>query len=218
MTIKAIFFDFDDTLGNRELYANNCYRAIIRDNAQIDDPVLFEAIIQDCMMWDEKGNIDKNHVKINLKEHYGIDLPYEDINAYWNSVLWQYCVPFEDSESTLEYLAGKYKIGLITNGPSEGQRKKLEHAGLARFFDPATIVVSGDYGFHKPDKRLFLIACEKLGVKPEEAVYVGDIFAKDVLGSSHAGMQPVWIWNQGERKCDMDIIIIHKIGELKQYF
>lgn len=220
MAIKAIFFDFDDTIGYREAYAYDCYRRIISEQAPHlkEDPFEFEAVVQDCMLWDEKGNIDKTHVKNMLKETYGIKLPYEDLNAYWDQILWEHCVPYEDSERTLETLSKRYKLGLITNGPSVGQRNKLRNSGLSRFFDPEQIVVSGDYPFKKPDPRLFIAGCEKLGVLPEESVYVGDIYGRDILGAHRAGLTPVWMWNWGVRKCGTDIIIIHKISDLLNYF
>ena len=77
------------------------------------------------------------------------------------------------------------------------------------------VFISGDFGIKKPDPRLFLKACELAGAKPEECVYVGDIFYRDVLGSWRAGMKPVWIINQ-ERKCTMDIPVIHHISDLKK--
>jgi putative hydrolase of the HAD superfamily len=219
MTIKAIFFDFDDTLGYREMYAYDCYRRIIMENApHLTDPFELEAVVQNCMLWDEKGNVDKTHVKDMLRKTHGIELPYEDLNKYWDQILWEHCVPYEDSERTLTELAKRYKLGLITNGPSDGQRNKLAHSGLSRFFNPEEIVVSGDYPFSKPDPRIFWAGCEKLGVKPEEAVYVGDIYGRDILGAHRAGMTPVWIWNWGNRKCATDILVIHHISELLDHF
>lgn len=215
---KAIFFDFDDTLGNREQYAYDCYRGILKSNTNIEDDLLFEAIVQDCMLWDEKGNCNKRHIKEMLKLNYDIDLPYEDFNTYWDSQLWKYTVPQPDAAETLTELSKRYQLGIITNGPSEGQRNKLKVSGLESFFQLDTIIVSGDYGYHKPDKRLFLAACDKLKVAPEESVYVGDIFARDVLGSASAGMKPVWIWTQGERKCSIEVLTIHKLKDLLNYF
>ena len=219
MPVKAIFFDFDDTLGWREGYAYDCYKRIIQEQAPwIEDPFEREAVVQDCMLWDEKGNIDKTHVKEMLRKTYGIELACEDLNVYWDQILWEHCVPYSDAEKTLEELSKRYKLGLVTNGPSDGQRNKLRQSGLGRFFDPDQIVVSGDYPFRKPDPRLFWAACEKLGVLPEESVYVGDIYGRDILGAHRAGMTPVWIWNWGERKCGTDILIIHRISELLNYF
>ena len=211
---KAIFFDFDDTLGNREAYAYDCYRAILEENTSIEDPVEFEAVLQDCMLWDEQGNIDKNHVKNMLAKEYGIMLPYEDFNQYWDSRLWTFCRAFDDAEYTLEQLQKHYKLGLITNGPSDGQRNKLRQSGLERFFDLDSIIVSGDYGYKKPDPRLFQQACRNLQVETYESIYVGDIYARDVLGAYRAGMCPIWICTHGPRACGTDIVIIHRISDL----
>ena len=218
MTLKAILFDFDDTLGNRDAYAYDCYRAIIEANTDIQDPLYLEAIVQNCMVWDQHGDVNKQYIREMLQSTYGISLPYEDFNTYWDSVLWQYCVPYQDSEQTLEELSRRYTLGIITNGPSDGQRKKLERSGLGRFFTEDRITVSGDYPFKKPDPRLFQEGCRKLGVRPEEAVYVGDLFYRDVLGSANAGMTPVWIWYNGDRKHHYDCITISKISELTNYF
>lgn len=212
--IRAVFFDFDDTLGNREIYAYRCYRDILKERTDIADPVEFEAVLQHVMIWDQHGDVNKSYVADMLKKTYGIDVAEEDFNTYWDSVLWKYAVPFEGAADTLAYLQKKYMLGVITNGPSEGQRKKLEQSGLMRFFDPEHIIVSGDYGIKKPDPRLFLAACRKLDVKPEESVFVGDIFARDVLGACRAGMKPVWIWKE-DRCCTADVTRISRIEELK---
>ena len=216
--IKAIFFDFDDTLGNREVYAYNCYRAILKENTDIDDPVLFETIVQDCMLWDEKGNVNKKYVKDMLKKAWNIELPFDDFNTYWDSRLWEFAELLPDARETLEELKKKYKIGIITNGPAEGQRKKLQTAGIWDLFDEDLIIVSGDWPFAKPDVRLFHKACERAGVLPEEAVHVGDLFSRDVIGAYNAGMTPVWIWTQGVRKNETDVITIHFLKELLRLF
>lgn len=214
MNYKAVFFDFDGTLGNRDVYAYNCYKAALSMYSGIDDPVYFEAVLQDMMIWDEQGNLNKREVYDKLHRKYGITFPLKDFNDYWEENLWKYTVAMDDAVPTLEALQTKYKLGIITNGNSVGQRKKVEISGLKQFFPDDAVIVSGDYGYHKPDVRLFQDACRKLKVKPEESVYVGDIFANDVLGSWRAGMKPVWIWTQGKRLCSADITVIHSLSEL----
>ena len=216
--IEAIFFDFDDTLGNREVYAYNCYRAIIQEHTSITDPVELEAVLQDCMIWDQKGNCNKGYVRDKLRNEWNIDLPYEDFNSYWDSRLWEFTELLPDAREVLEELKTRYKIGIITNGPSMGQKRKLQKAGLWDLFGEEHIIVSGDYPFAKPDPRLFQEACRRLNVQPEHAVHVGDIFAKDVVGAYRAGMTPVWIWTQGERRNHSGVITIHFLKELTNLF
>ena len=50
--------------------------------------------------------------------------------------------------------------------------------GLTDFFDP--IVISGDHGFRKPDRRLFQMALDGVGVPAEQALYVGNDMYRDV--------------------------------------
>ncbi len=66
-----------------------------------------------------------------------------------------------------------------------------EMLGLNQFFDH--IVLSTQYGFRKPDPRLFTIACSLLDVEPAQAVYVGDDLRKDVKGAQKAGMMAVLV-------------------------
>ena len=71
------------------------------------------------------------------------------------------------------------------------QNKKLDTAGIRGLFD--VVAVSGDYGIHKPDRRLFDLAAQKLGVPNESCVFVGDHPVNDIKGALGADMQAVWM-------------------------
>lgn len=215
---KVIFFDFDDTLGNREVYAYQTYRRTLKDYVHIEDEVELETILQDIMIWDEHGGGKKDEILSKLQKKYNITFPFENFLEYWNQEQWKSSVPYPDTVETLEYLKQKYQLGVITNGDSMGQRKKIKHAGLAVYFDESNTIVSGDYSFAKPDIRIFQTAARKLNVEEKQCVYVGDIFSNDILGAYKAGMTPVWIWTHGYRLCEANILRIAKISDLKQIF
>lgn len=63
----------------------------------------------------------------------------------------------------------------------------LDALGLTRHLD--AVVVSGLEGVEKPDPRAFWRACHRLGVRPHEALHVGDDPAADVAGALAAGLQ-----------------------------
>lgn len=212
--IKAIFFDFDDTLGYREEYAYDTFYSLFKSCLKIGDEVELEAILQDCMIWEEQGNIYKKHIVDMLKEKYNIQLPFDDFEKWWNEEQWKATLPFPDTIQTLEKLKDKYLLAIITNGDSIAQRKKIEHAGIMQYFDENHIFVSGDFLYKKPDKRIFEYAMQQLNVRPEESVFVGDIFSNDVIGAYHAKMHPIWIWTHGNRKCHANITRIQKISDL----
>ncbi len=64
--------------------------------------------------------------------------------------------------------------------------EQLERIGLARYF--SAIVTSADAGYPKPDPQLFRIALERLAVRPERALHVGD-GEEDELGAAAAGLR-----------------------------
>jgi len=87
-----------------------------------------------------------------------------------------------------------YRIGMIANGDSAGCRNIIEATDLKDCFD--AIVISEEAGIEKPDKRIFEVALAKLGVKPENAVMVGNRIDADILGANSFGMKSVWFrWN-----------------------
>ena len=63
-------------------------------------------------------------------------------------------------------------------------RGELHQVGLLDYFDP--IVVSGDHGYRKPDRRLFQLALDGMGVAAEDAVHVGNDMYRDIFGAREA--------------------------------
>jgi putative hydrolase of the HAD superfamily len=91
----------------------------------------------------------------------------------------------------LDAVTARHRVGLITNGPSDIQRLKLEQAGLTGRF--GWEVISGELGTGKPQPSVFLGLLEGLGADPSASVMVGDSWERDVLGALGAGMGAVWI-------------------------
>ncbi len=87
----------------------------------------------------------------------------------------------------------KYKIGLLTNGPSDFQRVILEHLDLSKYFD--VIVVSGDedVGIRKPNLDVFRIMATKMQLPPESLFMVGDTKEKEILPALELGWGALWI-------------------------
>jgi putative hydrolase of the HAD superfamily len=54
-------------------------------------------------------------------------------------------------------------------------------------------VISAEAGVRKPSEGIFRLALEKAGVRPEEAVHVGDLPEEDGEGARRAGLRPVLI-------------------------
>lgn len=97
----------------------------------------------------------------------------------------------EGADVLVRGLHGRYRLGLLTNGPSDIQRHKLRAAGLADCFD--AVVVSGEVGAGKPAAAVFELVLDRLGVLPTAAVMVGDSWERDVRGATAAGLAAVWV-------------------------
>lgn len=103
----------------------------------------------------------------------------------------QMLTPRHDTIETLTRLkkAG-YKIGLISDCTLEVPRFWPE-TPLAEQIDAA--IFSCSVGLKKPDPRIYLLACEQLGVLPERCLYMGDGGSRELTGAKAVGMYPVLI-------------------------
>lgn len=94
--------------------------------------------------------------------------------------------PFDDVLPGLNTMRTRVMLGSISNGVAD-----LDAIGLAHFFQ--TSIAAYHFGRAKPDRSIFLAACNTLGVAPHEAVYVGDDPLLDVVGAQRAGLRAVWM-------------------------
>ena len=121
---------------------------------------------------------------------------FEVFAAFLLGMFRRISVPFPETKPMLETLRKNgYKLGLITNGSSETQRAKLRNLDLENSFDQ--VVITGEFGEHKPSPAPFTAAARWLGAKPEELLYVGDNPLNDVEASRNAGYIPVWVRTTG---------------------
>ena len=214
--IKAVIFDFDNTLGDRFRYSYDTYRHLLTTYlSDIDEnSILFEAMLQDLVIYDQYGTVsDKNYILEQFERKYKRHIPIDNFGKWWVDNQYKFTVLFPDTAETVKALSKKYKLGVITNGYHDAQWGKLNKSGLLEYFDHC--IVSGDVGIHKPDPRIFTMMAEKLELDPSECVYVGDIFSSDVLGASQAGMVPIWIWpSETSKPSDYKVIRISKLSDL----
>jgi len=101
----------------------------------------------------------------------------------------------EDVRRTLPLLkqAG-YILGVISNRDQPFQQLLHEH-GIGEYFDFS--LAAGEVQVWKPDPGLFVHALGRVGLTPADAIYVGDNYYADVVGSRRAGLKPVLYDPQG---------------------
>jgi HAD superfamily hydrolase (TIGR01549 family) len=92
------------------------------------------------------------------------------------------------TREALQRIGGEYAIAVISN--ADGRIAQLLAAcGLADCF--RTITDSGIVGHEKPHPAIFKTALASLGARPEESLYVGDVYSVDYRGATRAGMEAV---------------------------
>lgn len=104
-------------------------------------------------------------------------------------------------ETLAELLDTGYRLAVISNadGRVEGV---LERTGLRPYFE--FVVDSHVVEVEKPDPRIFRLALERMGVAPEESLYVGDLYPVDVLGARKAGLRAVLLDPHGREPDEPD--------------
>lgn len=190
--IKAVFFDFDDTLQSRK----GAYRLYCED--------FLTKYFPDISDEERLRKLDE------MEEH--VDGGYKDREVYFPELIelwsWESHPPMQELFDSFNYDFGKhvvmldgavdvlkqikargYIIAAVTNGVSSLQNIKLDTAGIRDLFD--AVVVSGDIGIYKPDRRIFEEAARRVGVLPEEVVFVGDHPVNDIKGALGAGMKAI---------------------------
>jgi putative hydrolase of the HAD superfamily len=105
---------------------------------------------------------------------------------------------YNDVWKVLEQLKKRFPIALVSDAQACFSIAEMKVMGIHDFFD--FIVISGDYGYRKPDPRLFLTALDGLGLRPEETIYVGNDMFRDMFGAKQLGIKTIFFQsNQGEQ-------------------
>ncbi|HEY3231770.1 MAG TPA: HAD family hydrolase [Roseiflexaceae bacterium] len=99
-----------------------------------------------------------------------------------------------DAAETLAALREQgYRVGMISNTiwPAELHIEDLAELGILPYLEHMDF--SGELGFWKPNSQIFHHTLSKLGVAPEEAVFVGDSPHDDIVGAQGVGMRAIWM-------------------------
>ncbi len=118
-------------------------------------------------------------------------------------------------DETLRQLPSKYHLAIISDGQSAYAVPELNAVGLFGSFDP--VIISGDFGYRKPDPRLFKSALTLMQMEPSEVLFVCNDIYRDVYGAQRIGIKTVFFRsNQGqqEKKDVQPDYIIYNFPEL----
>jgi YjjG family noncanonical pyrimidine nucleotidase len=195
---KAVIFDLDNTLLNFSTSETESMKRTCDDHKLFVDNVvewnLFWGAFSEHNFRHWMSFVNGGEVKtmgevlrfsfrdsLNLEELFHSDLS----DTYWN----YFCNTcfFEDgAEQLLSIFKDKYPLGIITNGISESQRKRLRAGNIDELFK--SIVISDEVGIRKPKKEIFEIALSDFKLSNKEVLFVGDSLQDDYHGAMNSGI------------------------------
>ncbi|MNH84987.1 Phosphoglycolate phosphatase [compost metagenome] len=173
MEIKAVLFDLDGTLLDRD----TSLVLFVRD--QYDRYPHFQTVEKDVFVQlflelDNHGYVWKDKVYQQLIAEFSIQgIEWTDLLNDYLSSFQRHCVGFPNLLNMLTQLKNNgIKLALVSNGSGQFQYDNFKALGIAHLFNET--LISEWEGLRKPNPAIFKRALSKLGVEPEEALFVGD--------------------------------------------
>lgn len=202
-SIKWLFFDLGSTLiDETDVYKSRCDFAIKAKNLDCDE---FMSMVY------EKTKTSGTAIK-DVAKIYGITLPE------WDNSLERL---YPETMSILKELSKKYKLGIIAN-QAMGTQQRINDWNIGEYFD--VVIASAEVGCSKPDLRIFNLALEQAGCKPEETVMIGDRLDNDIIPAKQIGMKTVWVvqgfakFKSIDNEIEQPDYTIESIGEIISIF
>ena len=227
--VKIVYFDLDNTLWdfhkNEYLTLQEIYDDHIKYIDKYYRPCEFINAFDEYneRLWEDyrQGKIKKEVLRAirfkNTLEAMGIykdDISGQlDEEFVTRTSMKPYLV--DNAKEILDYLYGKYKMGIITNGFKDGQHRKLDSSNIRKYFD--YVFISDEVGAIKPSKEIFEYALTSSGFLNDEAVFIGDDYKVDIIGANNAGINGIWFNRLDETINDkIDCIEIKNLLEIKK--
>lgn len=224
--IKAIVFDLDDTLYDclheNDKAVDDTVRYVANELLHMDEDVVRKAfeegrdtVKSQLSEWDmaaQHNRVLYFQKMLELLDVSPFKYDLQVYNYFWDNFLnrislFPEALKFIDDARVLGI-----KIGICTDMTAHIQFRKIDRLGLTDRLD--AMITSEEAGVEKPNRRMFDMIAEKLGVKNEEVIYVGDSYKKDVTGAKNAGMTPVWYLSLHD-KTDEDVLAVSDYTELR---
>jgi HAD superfamily hydrolase (TIGR01509 family) len=107
----------------------------------------------------------------------------------------------------IETLKPQYKIGMLSNIGKRSLQNRFSEEELVRYFD--AVVASGDIGYAKPELEAYRIAVKRLGVEPEETIFIDDR-AVFCAAAEQAGLKAIEYTDFAQYKRDLQTLLADK--------
>lgn len=199
MEYRSIFIDLDDTLwafteNARDTFEDMYHQYRFERYFQSFDHFMELYVPKNLELWDLYGRHEISKDELNARRfsypllQVGVDDPAL-VKAYSDGFF--AAIPYKrklmpHAMEALEYLSGKYRLYILSNGFRELQEQKMRSAGILHYF--RKIVLSEDIGAHKPFPAIFNFAMSATQSEFRTSLMIGDNWKNDVAGARDVGM------------------------------
>ncbi|MBW9264152.1 MAG: HAD-IA family hydrolase [Candidatus Thiodiazotropha sp. (ex. Lucinisca nassula)] len=180
MTIKCVLFDLDGTFADT---AADLHFALNRVLAQVGRKEISFEKVRPAVSHGSRAML-KVAFDIEPEDPGYIELQQQFLHTYADNIA-EFTKPFDGMESLIDELEARgIYWGIVTNKPAWLTDALMQQLGLSQ---RASAIVSGDTTSHaKPHPEPILYACQKTGIDPAQALYVGDAI-RDIEAGRNAG-------------------------------
>ena len=233
---KAIFLDWDDTIGDWTTAEHKALQDIYRTYHLDRLYPTFEDYLNaykpyNLELWGMYGRGEVTKEKLHFERFYKPlkserlkvkgerrepETLAHEIGAEFLRLTNKYFCLLPDAAEVVKYLAAKYPLTIVSNGFKEVQYYKFEHSGLAPYLTHT--LISEEVGINKPQPEIFAIALERNGITADEAIMIGDSYSSDIAGAKAAGIDQIWVRNDGNDGNDVmsATYIVPKITDIME--
>ena len=198
--IRAIIFDMGGVI---ILTCDDSARVALARQLGIPTEELIKAVfLSESAIRSEEGEIGKNDHWKNVLRSFGKD-SVKNVIPYYEAFFAGDCIDKELMEF-IHSLKKKYKIGFLSNA-FKGAREWVE--GHFHFLDAFDLTIfSYEVKLRKPDPKIYRFVCDRLDVRPEEAIFIDDMTV-NVEGARLAGLHAIQYINKAQLKTQLADIL-----------
>ncbi len=196
--IQAVIFDLDDTLYLESDFVASGYREVARHIARKYGCSFRDVFHTMMSVFVTHGR--ENVLPVIVRRYLGDGVPLSEfVEVYRNHSPRIHLFP--GYPGLLRRLRNSYKLGIITDGHPEVQKRKVHSLGLERMID--RIIYTWEYGMdmQKPHPQPFMMMMNCLQTRPDSTLFVGDNTEKDCKGAHGVGMKYVHVPVQASVGC-----------------
>lgn len=158
-----------------------------------------------------EGWINEIVIDNNREENY-----YKQLNDTYTKLTDDFICIYSDVKPVLDSLVDAgYCLGVISNGPSTNQIRRLRQAGIEKYF--SYLFFSQDIGIGKPNKEFYDHVFNNIEYSKDECIAIGDDIKDDVAGALGYGMDVALLSRLSNTIQDRGYTTVRSLIELCRY-